>query len=183
MPEIKIGCIDSGIRRSGIASKSSQIGLIVQQTEITVVERKPAHRSKETMFTRDAKRVHLPIRIGDVRFGSLANISRGATSALPPKADMCGATRDVCSGPIATFRRVSGRCYSLYCERSPKDESHGCHITSHNSCDHKRCCHTIECCKRESSPRTRVRRTHSLVFDSFSEFWFALLLPLRPLSL
>ena len=56
------------------------------------------------MFTRDAKRVHLPIRIGDVRFGSLADISRRSTSALPPKADMCGATRDVCCGPIADIQ-------------------------------------------------------------------------------
>jgi hypothetical protein len=59
----------------------------------------------------------------DVRFGSLADIcsAKGhvrfapnsdreseipqkAMSALPPKADMCGATRDVRFGPIADVR-------------------------------------------------------------------------------
>jgi hypothetical protein len=29
------------------------------------------------------------------------------TSALPPKADMCGATRDVCYGPIADIGPTS----------------------------------------------------------------------------
>src|SRR5262249_8518105 len=71
---------------------------------------------------------------------------------------------------------------------SPKDESHGCHITSHNSYRRNRCFHTIECCEREPSPRrgprrALVRQTHSLVFGAFGGLWFALLLPLRPFSL
>jgi hypothetical protein len=32
-----------------------------------------------------------------------------AMSALPPKADMCGATRDVCFGPIADSRSAAKR--------------------------------------------------------------------------
>jgi hypothetical protein len=31
----------------------------------------------------------------------------GAMSALPPIADMCGATRDVCFGPIADIRTIT----------------------------------------------------------------------------
>src|SRR5262249_18836408 len=40
--------------------------------------------------------------LANIRFGSLAETFRRAIgmSALPPKADMCGATRDVCFGPI-----------------------------------------------------------------------------------
>jgi hypothetical protein len=41
----------------------------------------------------------------NVRFGSKADIPITLTmSALPPKADMCGATRDVRYGPIADIR-------------------------------------------------------------------------------
>jgi hypothetical protein len=41
------------------------------------------------MFTRDAKRMHLPIGIDDVRFGHLRTFrSANAMSALSPKADI-----------------------------------------------------------------------------------------------
>ena len=40
------------------------------------------------MFTRDAKRMHLPIGIDDVRFGLRTFRSANAMSALSPKADI-----------------------------------------------------------------------------------------------
>ena len=49
----------------------------------------------------------------------------GAMSALPPKADMCGATADVCFGPvadIASFTRSPRRRWherACYCVRYP----------------------------------------------------------------
>ena len=46
-------------------------------------------------------------------------------SALPPKADMCGATRDVRFGPIADVARYSIICASLQCRRYAETERLG----------------------------------------------------------
>src|SRR5262245_58520014 len=46
----------------------------------------------------------------EVRFGSIADIRIAhAMSALPPKADMCGAVVHVCFGPIADIKTLDPR--------------------------------------------------------------------------
>ena len=57
------------------------------------------------MFTRDAKRVHLPIKIGNVPLWvPSGHFEEDQRPFYPQKADMCGATGDVCCGPIADIQ-------------------------------------------------------------------------------
>ena len=74
---------------------------------------------------------------------------------------------------------------SVFCyTENVKDESYGCHITSHNPYRRNRGCHNFECCERAHSldPRRALVR-NSLVFGAFGGLSFALLLPLRPFPL
>src|SRR5260221_2211732 len=54
----------------------------------------------------------------------------GATSALPPKADMCGATRDVRFVPIADFGELVGTNRKTASRRSLRDLFFGRHAAS-----------------------------------------------------
>jgi hypothetical protein len=68
-------------------------------------------------------------------------------------------------------------------DESQRDESHGCHIASHNS-NRRNCgCYIIERRGCALPPRLLVRQNHSLVYRAFAGFWFALLFPVRPFSL
>jgi len=68
-------------------------------------------------------------------------------------------------------------------DANAKDESHGCHIASHNSYRRNRGCYIVERSKRARPPRLLVRQNYSLVHGTFAGFWFALFFPVRPLSL
>jgi hypothetical protein len=95
----------------------------------------------------------------NVRFGSEADISQcnrhvrftpnsdrksgfphRVMSALHPKADMCGATRHVCFGPIADIAKTTCTIEGPLCTRSPECVQPGISI--------KR---TIFCCRKNSA--------------------------------
>ena len=68
-------------------------------------------------------------------------------------------------------------------DANAKDESHGCHIASHNS-NRRNCgCYIIERRGGALPPRLLVRQNYSLVYWTFAGFWFALFFPVRPFSL
>ena len=127
------------------------------------------------MFTRDAKRVHLPISIGDAPLWVISGHFEGVNVRFTPK-----------SGHV----RCNSRCL-LWANSGHSDVSPAGVIRyTKNAVQRTKAMgvtlrattfvittrgHTIECCKREPSPRTRVRQTHrwcSTASASFGLPWF-----------